>query len=79
MANPTYQLLQFGDLNGWAEDDHQAAFDVFLSTFGDMRDPAWATICDVALQGQEARDFFVRFFKLVLIVDGQDPLFIGYY
>ena len=79
MANPTYQLLQFGDLNGWADDDHQAALDVFLSTCGDMRDPAWTAICDVARQGQDARGFFERFFTPVLIDDGQKPLFTGYY
>lgn len=79
MANPTYQLLQFDDLDGWAEDDHQAALDVFLTTCGDMRDPAWAPLCEVAKQGQEARGFFERFFTPVLIDDGQDALFTGYF
>jgi len=79
MANPTYQLLEFDDLDGWADDDHQAAFDVFLSTCGDMRDPAWEAICSVAKQGQEARGFFERFFTPVQIDDGQDALFTGYY
>ncbi len=79
MANPTYQLLNFDDLDGWAEDDHQAALDVFLSTCGDMRDPAWEAICDVAREGQEARGFFERFFTPVLIDDGQDALFTGYF
>ncbi len=79
MANPTYQLLQFEELEGWAEDDHQAAFDVFLSTCGDMRDPAWEAICAVAGQGHEARGFFERFFTPVLIEDGKDALFTGYF
>ena len=79
MANPTYQLLQFDDLDGWADDDHQAAMDVFLSTCGDMRDPGWSSLCAVAGQGQEARSFFERFFTPVLIDDGQDALFTGYY
>lgn len=79
MANPSYQLLQFDDLNGWAEDDHQAAMDVFLSTCGDMRDPAWESVCSVARSGQEARSFFERFFTPVLIDDGQDALFTGYF
>lgn len=79
MANPTYQLLQFDDLDGWAEDDHQAALEVFLSTCGDMRDPAWIGLCDVARDGQEARAFFERFFTPVLIDDGKDALFTGYY
>lgn len=79
MANPTYQLLQFDELEGWAEDDHQAAMDVFLSTCGDMKDPAWAAICDVARTGQEAKAFFERFFTPVLIDDGDDALFTGYF
>lgn len=79
MANPTHKILQFEDLNGWAEDDHQAALDVFLSTCGDMRDPPWQGICDAARQGQRAREFFERFFTPVLIYDGQDALFTGYY
>lgn len=79
MANPTYQLLQFDDLDGWAEDDHQAALDVFLSTCQDMRDPSWSSLCDVAREGQEARGFFERFFTPVLIDDGQDALFTGYF
>lgn len=79
MANPTYQLLTFDDLDGWAEDDHQAAMDVFLNTCADMQDPAWTGICALAAQGQEARGFFERFFTPVLIEDGEDMLFTGYY
>jgi len=79
MANPNYQLLQFDDLSGWGEDDHQAALEVFLNTCGDMRDPAWKGLCNLAQQGQEARGFFERFFTPVLIDDGQDALFTGYF
>lgn len=79
MANPTHQLLSFDDLEGWAEDDHQAALDVFLSTCADMRDPAWAALCALAREGQEARGFFERFFMPVMIDDGQDALFTGYF
>ena len=79
MANPSYQLLQFEDLDGWADDDHQAAMDVFLSTCGDMRDPAWEVICNAAREGQEARSFFERFFTPVLIDDGKSALFTGYF
>lgn len=79
MANPSYQILTFEELDGWADDDHQAALDVFLSTCRDMRDPAWESLCDVARQGQEARGFFERFFSPVLIDDGQEALFTGYF
>ena len=79
MANPTYQLLKFDDLDGWAEDNHQAAKDVFLSTCGSMYDPAWEAVCDMAGQDLVAREFFERHFVPIFIDDGQDPLFTGYY
>lgn len=79
MANPTYNLLEFADLEGWADDDHQAAMDVFLTTCNDMRDPDWESLCAVAQSGQEAKAFFERFFTPVMIDDGQDALFTGYF
>ena len=79
MAQPTYQLLQYDELRGWAEDDHQAALEVFLTTCADMRDASWQGLCDVAKKGQEARSFFERFFTPVLIDDGQEALFTGYF
>jgi len=79
MAEPNYHIMSFDDLDGWADDDHQAAMDVFLSTCSDMKDPQWSTICDVARSGQEARSFFERFFTPVLIDDGQEALFTGYF
>ncbi|MEL6960843.1 MAG: murein transglycosylase A [Pseudomonadota bacterium] len=79
VASPTYHFLSFDDLSGWAEDDHQAALDVFLNTCGDLKDPLWAAPCSVARQGQEAKEFFERFFVPVMIDDGQDALFTGYF
>ena len=79
LANPTYQLLQFEDLSGWDEDDHQSAMDVFLSTCGDMNDPSWSSLCSVAKSGQDPKAFFERFFTPVLIDDGNDALFTGYF
>ena len=79
MAQPSYQLLQFDDLVGWADDNHQAALDVFLTTCGDMKDAQWQGLCNVAQDGQEARSFFERFFTPVLMDDGQDALFTGYF
>jgi len=79
MAQPSYQLLQFDDLAGWSEDNHQEALDVFLSTCRDMRDAEWQGLCNVASQGQEARTFFERFFTPVLIDDGNEALFTGYF
>ncbi|NDV02786.1 murein transglycosylase A [Pseudoroseicyclus tamaricis] len=74
---PEARLLSFDDLSGWAEDDHAAALDVFLSTCGDMRGRDWATLCAFARTGPEPRAFFERFF---LPVEWQgEALFTGYY
>lgn len=79
MAEPTYSQLAFDDLKGWAADDHQAALDVFLNTCRDMRDPRWEVLCDFARTGPDARGFFERFFRPVLIEDGEPMLFTGYF
>lgn len=86
MANPAdassetqYTILDFGDLNGWDDDDHQIALGVFLNTCRDMDDPDWRALCKVAADAQDARTFFELFFRPVMITDGQDPLFTGYF
>jgi len=79
MADPTYTQLSFDNLDGWAVDDHQAALDVFLNTCGDMRDPRWEILCDYARRGPEPRGFFEKFFRPVLIEDGEPMLFTGYF
>ncbi len=79
MADTTYRMLSFDTLDGWAEDDHQAALDVFLNTCGDFDDPDWRALCGLAKAGTDARAFFEHAFQPVLIQDGQDPLFTGYY
>lgn len=76
---PSYAILDFDDLGGWAEDDHQAAFDVFRSTCGDLDDPDWRALCAVADDAGDARQFFELFFRPVMISDGADPLFTGYF
>ncbi|MEL7211258.1 MAG: MltA domain-containing protein [Pseudomonadota bacterium] len=78
-AEVTVQALEFSDLDGWADDDHSAAFDVFQNTCTDLKDPDWLSLCAVASQQKDARAFFELFFKPVLITDGNDPLFTGYY
>ena len=79
MAQPSYQLLSFDDLSGWADDDHQAALDVFLTTCDDIDDVNWRGLSNAEGQGQGARSFFERLFTPVLIDDGQKPLFTGYF
>ncbi len=79
VAEPSYTFLTFDDLDGWAEDDHEAALDVFTQTCGDIPRPEWAQLCAYAKDGPAARDFFETFFQPVLIEDGQPMLFTGYY
>jgi len=79
MAEVTHTILGFDDLQGWADDDHQAALSVFLNTCGDMNDPDWKGICAVAARQTNAKTFFELFFRPVLIEDGTEMLFTGYY
>ncbi|WP_417677984.1 murein transglycosylase A [Pseudodonghicola sp.] len=80
-AEPIHEILRFDQLDGWAADDHAAALSVFLQTCPDMTDPDWHSLCAVAQQQkpESARAFFELFFRPVLITDGRDPLFTGYY
>jgi membrane-bound lytic murein transglycosylase A len=75
----TYKLVDFADLQGWAEDDHEAALSTFLETCGDLRDPEWAAVCNMAKQRPRARTFFELFFRPVMIEDGEPMLFTGYF
>lgn len=74
-------ILDFEQLDGWAEDDHAQALQVFLGTCKDLSDPDWSALCRAA-QSQPpegARAFFELFFRPVLIEDGTPALFTGYF
>ena len=72
-------LLDWSDLHGWEADDHETARAVFLETCGDLTGGDWPTICAFATKTGDARRFFETFFRPVLITDGSEPLFTGYY
>jgi membrane-bound lytic murein transglycosylase A len=74
-----YEVLSFAELEGWADDDHAAAFQTFLNTCKDMKDPDWGAVCAYAKSGPDPRDFFELLFRPVLMTDGQDALFTGYF
>ncbi|WP_245780898.1 murein transglycosylase A [Litoreibacter janthinus] len=78
-AAPTYEILKFEDLDGWAEDDHAAALEVFLETCADIKDAEWATLCALATSQPSARTFFELFFRPVLINGEEQALFTGYF
>lgn len=74
-----YDLYDFQSLKGWEADDHAAALDVFVQTCGLMRDPDWAAICRYAREVGDAKQFFELFFRPVLVRDGTDMKFTGYF
>lgn len=73
------QVLGFDQLNGWEDDDHAAALDVFLQTCPDMDELDWHRLCAMALNPTNPQTFFELFFRPVLISDGSAPLFTGYF
>jgi membrane-bound lytic murein transglycosylase A len=76
-----YSILNFSQLDGWDRDNHAEALEVFLGTCPDLDDPDWQSLCALA-QSQTpagAKQFFELFFRPVLIEDGADPLFTGYF
>ena len=79
VAEPTYKLMTFSDLADWENDDHQAALTTFVETCGDMDDPEWSGICQVAKTALDARAFFETFFQPVLVEDGEPMMFTGYF
>lgn len=81
VAEPTYSLLDFSQLDGWESDDHAKALSVFLNTCGDLDGPDWHGICSMA-RAQDpagAKQFFELLFRPVLIEDGKPMLFTGYF
>lgn len=75
----SYEILEFSDLKGWKNDDHEAALRVFLNTCRDMKTPDWKSLCAAAADQTSAQTFFEIFFKPVLIQDGKPMLFTGYF
>lgn len=75
----THRILDFRDLEGWENDDHTAALDVFVKTCPDMKDPDWQALCALAQRGPDAKSFFELFFRPMLIENDSKPLFTGYY
>ncbi|SHH15792.1 membrane-bound lytic murein transglycosylase A [Cognatiyoonia sediminum] len=79
MSDVTFTKRSFEDLIGWADDDHQAAVEVFLETCSDINRPEWNRLCAIALDRPNAKDFFELFFQPVEIRDENPTLFTGYF
>lgn len=78
-ADLRYTVMDYASLDGWAKDDHSAALAVFLNTCRDMNDPDWTALCALAADNPKPRAFFELFFRPVLIEDGADAMFTGYF
>ena len=72
-------VLSFDQLQGWADDDHAAALKVFQNTCVDLDDPDWQAVCAYATSNPDPRRFFELLFRPVLIEDGKEGLFTGYF
>ena len=78
-SETSYSILDFKDLDGWAEDNHAAALEVFQNTCNDLKAPDWRSICAAAKDFGDPRQFFELLFRPVLIDDGNPALFTGYF
>lgn len=78
-ASGTYEILKFSDLDGWEQDDHAAALEVFRETCQDIEDPEWSSLCGFATSQPSAKSFFELFFRPVLVGGDEPALFTGYY
>lgn len=79
MSETSYSILAYSDLDGWTEDDHAAALEVFKNTCTDFDAPDWRSLCAAAGNFSDPRQFFELLFRPVLIEDGKKPLFTGYF
>ena len=79
VSETTYTILDFKDLDGWAQDTHAEALEVFRNTCMDFDAPDWRSLCAAANEFTDARQFFELLFRPVLIEDGAEPLFTGYF
>ena len=79
MSQLTYTSTSFAELNGWAEDDHEAALAVFVQSCADVNRPEFRRLCDLAKDGHGAQAFFETFFQPVMIKDDSPALFTGYF
>ncbi|MGH1464055.1 MAG: murein transglycosylase A [Cognatishimia sp.] len=78
-SETTYKILSFSDLQGWERDNHNAALRVFQNTCLDLDAPDWRAICAAAPSFGNAKKFFELLFRPVLIEDGKDAMFTGYF
>jgi membrane-bound lytic murein transglycosylase A len=79
VAETPTRLLGFDELQGWSDDDHDAALAVFRNTCADLDQPDWQRLCALADREPDPRTFFELFFRPVLFGGDQPALFTGYF
>lgn len=79
VSETKYTILDFKDLDGWSQDNHAEALETFRNTCMDFDAPDWRSLCAAADEFTDARKFFELLFRPVLIEDGAEPLFTGYF
>jgi membrane-bound lytic murein transglycosylase A len=87
-ADPDLEPVGYGQLQGWAQDDHGAALDAFRRSCREILDEAagfsravkfggslqeWRAACQGAMSAQDPRRFFETGFKPYRVVDRQRP------
>lgn len=75
----THRILSFQELQGWEDDNHEAALQAFLETCPDLRGPEWQSLCALATQAPAAKPYFELLFRPVLIGGEATALFTGYF
>ncbi|OIQ33189.1 MAG: murein transglycosylase [Alphaproteobacteria bacterium MedPE-SWcel] len=77
----SHRILEFSELSEWDLDNHVEALRVFRGTCMDLDGADWQSLCAMAHNADDsgARSFFELFFRPVLIEDGKDGLFTGYF
>ena len=80
-AETRARVLEWSELEGWAEDDPAEALAAFRETCPDMPREGWGPLCALAFDVSDAaaRRYFEALFRPVLIEDGARPLFTGYF
>jgi membrane-bound lytic murein transglycosylase A len=76
------QIMPFSDLQGWQDDDHLAALNVFVQSCPRLQGPDWAPICAFAASAQNSSAAAKAFFEMLFMptmVGAAPALFTGYY
>ncbi|MEM8536279.1 MAG: MltA domain-containing protein [Pseudomonadota bacterium] len=79
MPAVSYEVLDYGQLDGWRDDNFDRALQVFVDTVDLIAAPGWQGLLELARQAENARDFFESAFTPVLMSDGGQAHFTGYY